>query len=68
MFEKKFEQIAKWTEYKIVPLDYEGMLTALSGHKLEGTVLTKRSINSKSFNDFVTNLINRMIAYAKTNR
>lgn len=66
--EIKFEQIAKWTEYKIVPLDYEGMLTALSGHKLEGTVLTKRSIHSKSFNDFVTNLINRMIAYAKTNR
>ena len=60
-----FEQAAKWSEYKVVPLDYEGTLIAFADHKLEGTVLLERDVSLKDFDDFVENLIKRMIAYAK---
>lgn len=65
MQEIDFEQVAKWAEYKIVPLDYEGVITAFADHKLEGTALMKQKISVTDLNDFVLNLIQRMMAYAK---
>lgn len=63
-----FEQAAKWAEYKVVPLDYEGVLLAFANHKLEGAALIKQNISLKDFNNFVVNLIQRMIDYAKKYR
>lgn len=60
-----FEQVAKWAEYKIVPLDYEGVLIAFADHKLEGIALMKQDISLEDFDDFVVNLIKRMMTYAK---
>ena len=65
MQEIDFEQVAKWAEYKVVPLDYEGVLIAFADHKLEGTALMKQNISVTDLNDFVLNLIQRMMAYAK---
>ncbi|MFH1562078.1 MAG: nucleotidyl transferase AbiEii/AbiGii toxin family protein [Nitrospirota bacterium] len=61
----EFEQATKWAEYKVVPLDYEGILITFAEHKLEGVALMKQDISLKDFNDFVVNLIQRMVAYAK---
>jgi hypothetical protein len=60
-----FEQIAKWAQYKVVPMDYEGILTAFADYKLEGAVLMKKDIPLKDFHDFVINLIRGMLEYAK---
>lgn len=60
-----FERAAKWAEYKVVPLDYEGVLIAFANHELEGTALMKQDISLKDFNDFVLNFIYRIMAYAK---
>lgn len=60
-----FEQVAKWAQYKVVPLDYEGVLITFASHKLEGTALMKQNISLKDFNSFVVNLIQRMVDYAK---
>jgi len=63
--ELDFEHVAKWAEYKVVPLDYEGTLIAFADHKLEGTALVTHDISLEDFNDFVVSLIKRMMAYAK---
>ncbi len=60
-----FEQAAKWAQYKVVPLDYEGVLIAFAEHKLEGAALLKQDISLKDFNDFVIKLIQRMVDYAQ---
>lgn len=60
-----FEDIARWAEYKVTPLDYEGTLIAFSDERLEGTVLMKREISLTDLNDFAVSLIKRMIDYAK---
>lgn len=60
-----FEQAAKWAEYKVVPLDYEGVLITFAEHKLEGAALLKQDISLKDFNDFVIKLIRRMVDHAK---
>jgi len=62
------KQIAKWAEYKMVPLDYEGTLLALSNQPLEGTVVTNADVALSDFNDFVAELVKKIISYAKESR
>ena len=62
---EEFEQAAKWTEHKVVPLDYEGTIIAFANHNLEGTLLLKDDISRDDFNDFVSKLFRKLIAYAK---
>lgn len=63
--ELDFKQVAKWSEYKVVPLDYEGAVMAFADQELEGTVLIKRDISLEDFENFVEKLIKRMLHYAK---
>jgi predicted nucleotidyltransferase component of viral defense system len=63
--ELNFEQVAKWSEYKIVPLDYEGAVMAFADQELEGSVLTRSEISLNDFESFVERLIKKMIQYAK---
>ena len=52
-------------EYKIVPLDYEGVLLAMAKQNLDGMALMKEDFPIKELQQFIENLIHRMIAYAK---
>ena len=63
--ELDFEQVAKWSEYKIVPLDYEGAVMAFTGQELEGSVLIKKDISLNNFENFVERFIKQMLEYAK---
>lgn len=63
-----FEQIAEWAKYKIVPLDYEGLVITFSDRRLEGEVLLTYSLTELEFNDFVNGLIRKMFEYAKRGR
>ncbi len=63
--ELDFEQVAKWSEYKIVPLDYEGAVLAFADQDLEGSVLTRSEVSLIDFENFVENLIKKMLDYAK---
>jgi len=60
-----FDQVAKWAEYKIVPLDYEGTLLAMANQNLEGTVLMKGEFSEIDFNNFQIELIDKMMKYAR---
>lgn len=60
-----FEQVAAWAELKVVPLDYEGVLIAFADPNLEGIALTKHPTPLQDFENFVKDLIKRMIDYAK---
>jgi len=64
--ELEFERVVKWSEYKIVPLDYEGAVVAFADQELEGSVLVRTDISVNDFENFVENLIKKMLAYAKT--
>jgi len=64
--ELDFEQVAKWSEYKIVPLDYEGAVMAFADQELEGSVLIKSDISLNDFENFVERFIKQMLLYAKT--
>lgn len=66
--ELDFDQIAEWAQSKIVPLDYEGVLITFADPKLEGTVLLKKTISEEEFNNFIKNLIRKMVAHAKRQR
>jgi len=63
---KEFDlkSVAKWAEHKIVPLDYEDVLTAFASFKLEGTALLIKEIKEEEFNGFVKNLLKEMVEYA----
>jgi predicted nucleotidyltransferase component of viral defense system len=63
--ELDFEQVANWSEYKIVPLDYEGAVMAFADRELEGSVLTQSEISLNDFESFVEKLIKKMLEYAK---
>ncbi|MFH0814433.1 MAG: hypothetical protein V2A69_16590 [Pseudomonadota bacterium] len=49
----------------MVPLDYEGVLIAFADPNLEGIALTKHPTPLQDFENFVKDLIKRMIDYAK---
>jgi len=63
--ELDFTQVAKWSEHKIVPLDYEGAVMAFADQELEGSVLIKRNISLNDFENFVQSFIKQMLDYAK---
>ncbi len=65
MQEIQFEQVIEWAKYKIVPLDYEGVLLAFSDYDLEGKVIMKRDLPFHEFEHFVYKLIKQMIDHAK---
>jgi len=65
--EINFDDVAKWAEYKIVPLDYEGALLALTQPRLEGIALLKKDISAQKLNEFAAELLKRMLAFAKKN-
>ncbi len=60
----EFEDIAKWAEYKIIPLDYEGLVITFANRKPEGEVLLKRKLKDHEFSRFVSNLIQRLFDHA----
>ena len=62
----KFEDAVKWAEYKMVPLDYEGLLINFADEKLEGKVLMKQEISEESFNNFIKELIKRLLDNARS--
>ncbi|VEN74927.1 Nucleotidyl transferase AbiEii toxin, Type IV TA system [Candidatus Desulfarcum epimagneticum] len=64
--EFSFEQIGKWAEYKIVPMEYEGVLIAFSEDFLEGSVLMIDDIRMGDFRLFIKKLIIDIFNYAKT--
>jgi hypothetical protein len=41
------------------------MKPAFANHKLKGTALMKQDISLEDFDDFVVNLVKRMMTYAK---
>lgn len=60
-----FEKAAEWAKYKIVPLDYEGLVITFSDRRLEGEVLLTHPLSEHQFNDFVNTLIGKIFEYAK---
>lgn len=63
--EFNFKDVAFWAEYKIVPMVYEDVLTAFSDLTLDGTALLIDKIDELEFNEFVKNLIRKMVDYAQ---
>jgi len=60
-----FEKIAEWAKYKVIPLDYEGVVITFSDRRLEGEVLMKRNLSYQEFADFTSHLIQRIFDHAK---
>jgi hypothetical protein len=60
-----FERVAEWARYKIVPIDYEGLVITFSERQLEGEVLLTHPLTEHEFNGFVNRLIQTMFEYAK---
>ncbi|HAO21443.1 MAG TPA: hypothetical protein DCQ37_13820 [Desulfobacteraceae bacterium] len=60
-----FEDVAAWAEYKIVPLDYEGLLSMFSGEQSEGQVLMKRALTKEELNSFIKGLTRKLFNHAK---
>ena len=60
-----FEQATEWAAYKMIPLDYEGLLIVFADTNLEGEVLLKRDVSLEKFNLFVKDLMKRMFDYAR---
>lgn len=63
--EFNLNDVAAWAEHKIVPLDYEDVLTAFSDFKLDGTALLIKKIDENEFDLFVKDLIKKMVEYAQ---
>jgi predicted nucleotidyltransferase component of viral defense system len=60
-----FEEAAAWAESKIVPLDYEGLMTMFAGEPLEGQVLMKKPLTEEEISGFVNGLIRRLFDHAQ---
>ena len=60
-----FEKIAAWAKYKIVPLDYEGLIITFNDQRLEGEVLVRKPLTEPELNNFTAALIRQMFDYAK---
>lgn len=60
-----FKDAAAWAEYKIVPLDYEGLLTMFAAEQLEGQVLMKQPLAEEELNNFIKGLTRRLFDYAR---
>jgi predicted nucleotidyltransferase component of viral defense system len=64
----KFEDAIKWSEYKMVPLDYENAIIAFNNtiNNIEGEIWTTKDLKQEKFNNFIKNLVEKMLNYAKT--
>ncbi|HPG30303.1 MAG TPA: hypothetical protein PKY81_05555 [bacterium] len=63
----KLEDAIKWSEYKMVPLDYENAIIAFNNtiEDIEGEIYTIKDFDKDSFYDFIKNLVVKMVDYAK---
>ena len=61
----EFDNIVEWTKYKIVPLDYENTLLALSEENFEGTPLRIKNLAYTEFKKLADELKKKMIEHAK---
>jgi len=66
-----FTDAVRHSEYKQVPLDYEGIMLAVgdllsSSTAMEGGILTELEIDKNEFKAFVKDLVERLIAHAKS--
>ena len=66
-----FTDAVRYSEYKHVPLDYEGIMLAVgdlisSSTDMEGEILTEIEIDGNEFNAFVRDLVKRLIVHAKS--
>ena len=59
-------QIVKWSELKMVPLNYEDTLLALTDGELRGDVFMIKEISLDSFDNFLSKLTRDLLNYAKT--
>jgi len=69
--EIEFTDAVRYSEYKDVPLDYEGIMLAVgdilsSPSGLEGEILTDLEVDETEFRTFVKDLIERLIIHAKS--
>jgi len=64
---KRYElnDLIKKAEIKMVPPDYEGLLVSLKESLLEGEILAKLPIVESLFFEFIEDLINKLLDYAK---
>ncbi len=58
--------LTEWAKYKVVPLDYEGTIIALSNSKIEGTALLKKNMSPDAMNQFAHGLIGDLISNARS--
>ncbi len=67
---KEFDltEMSKLTELKMVPLDYEGTLMAITGEQVAGTVLVSETFDGEKYNEFVKNLKKRILENAKNSK
>jgi predicted nucleotidyltransferase component of viral defense system len=65
--EISLEQAIEWAQYKIVPLDYEGVILAFDNafNLCEGDVLSLTDIPNDELKKFILNLIGDLINYAR---
>ena len=64
--EYELTQIIKWSELKMVPLNYEDTVLSLTDGELRGDVFMIKEISLTSFNEFLTQLTKDLITHAKT--
>lgn len=64
--EYELSQIVKWSELKMVPLNYEDTLLALTDGELRGDVFMIKEISLDSFDNFLSKLTRDLLNYAKT--
>lgn len=63
--EIEFEKIVEWAKYKIVPLDYEGLLLAFGDQALGGDVLMKTPLTNEELHAFAKKLMRRILDDSK---
>lgn len=65
---KEFElsQVIKWSELKIVPLNYEGMFLSLVEGSLQGDVVMIQEVSLQEFQKFQKELTRELLNHAKT--
>jgi len=63
-----YEQIVQWAAYKIIPMDYEGVVITFKDRRLEGEVLLRKESDENEFESFVNELITKMFDHARNHQ
>lgn len=63
--EFSLEEVIKWAEEKMVPLDYESTILCLVDGTFEGDVYLTKALDENQFIDFTKGLINDLLQHAK---